>query len=440
MTTAIIAGCVIAIGLAAALIFVWRRRTNPGVQIQKADKAAREGRAAVAELGYRRTLLLLASPGTGNPAMQEIASRAHLALAAIESARGERRKAAGHYADAKALGASLAIEQTLLLAEWYAEREQKDEDAISAYLEYMRSGPKSGSAAIQVYSVMHGICAVSEEMKTSQRRPLSELNRRVVAANPGVEWAYYFQGLASLLDGRATEAIPAMMQALALNPSRKLTCYWLAVCHLQAKDPSLETAMKFIDQFIAGGQKDGKNRKREARFCAEISRRLVERAGGVGVAKQALSAQQGADLDKAIHYLQIAVEHQPADAATQHSLGRAYRLKGAVTEALAALRKAAELVPSEKLYAFDLGMQCVEAGHVSDAIEALETAVRICPTLEEAHQGLARIYFEQQKLDLAATHFQQAFACYFLQILTSTRGSAAQIRPQNTQGEPHIVG
>jgi tetratricopeptide (TPR) repeat protein len=407
---ALIVGGVIALALAIFLAVFFKLRNDPRAQIRYAEKAADEGNADRAEAGFRRTLMLLEDGRALSPELREIGSRAHFALAAIESAQGNRNQVAQHYADARDFGASLTTEQTLLLAEWYAERKEEGEEAIGAYLAFLQSGPRIGPAAIAVYAAMHNLCRVSEEMKAPQRRPLVELNRKVITINPGIEWAHYFWALGALLDGRAAEAIPAFMRALTLNPQRMLTYYWLAVCHLQVASPSLEAAMDFIDQFLVRAQKDGKNQKREMRVCVEISRRLIDRAGGLGASTPALTPQQDADFDKAIHYLKIAGERQPADAATFHNLGRVYRRKGSPEEALAALRKAAENGPAERLYAFDLGMQCIELGRIAEAIQSLERAVQISPAFEEAHGELARIYFEQRKFDLATPHFQAAFA------------------------------
>ncbi len=58
---------------------------------------------------------------------------------------------------------------------------------------------------------------------------------------------------------------------------------------------------------------------------------------------------------------------------------------GRPAEAIAPLRDAALLQPSDPLIQHDLGLACLEVGHVSDAIAALQRAVALNPRYADAH-------------------------------------------------------
>ena len=281
MTIPMAGALLIGIGLCFLLLLYLRKRANPYLQLKKAERELKEGKGTAAHSRFLHVVALVEGGNARSVELDELASQAHLAVAEIERARGSRQEAAHHYRKAKALGAVLPISAVFLMAECYAERNETGEDAVDAYLTYLSSGPKTGPAAEQVHAIMQSFCQVTEDMKSAQRKPLGDLNRRVLAANPYLEWAHYFFGLASLLEGRTSEAIGAFVKARKINPDRALTCYWLGVCHLQLPVPDLDAAISVVDEFLSFPHGDIKRTgKREARVCLEISRRLIEAAGG----------------------------------------------------------------------------------------------------------------------------------------------------------------
>lgn len=397
-------------GIAVLIALLWflRWRSEPRFQLRWAEKALGEGKISAAQGRFLRVISLVEAGKATADTSGEIASRAHLAVAEIEHGQGNPTEAVAHYRAAKTLGASLPNGAVLLIAESCAAKRETGDDVVEAYLTYLVSGPRTGAAAEQVYAALQNICQVTEDMKPAQRKPAAELNRRVIAVNPELEWAHYFLGLASLLDGRASDAIVTFGKARDLNPRRALTFYWLAVCYLQLPAPVLDEAIGMIEKFLSFAQDDSKTRKRESRVCSEIAKRLVETNGGFNAPEEFLDDQKRANLDRAIHYLEVAVKRTPENAPDQYDLGRAYRLKGARAEAVAAFRQALNLNPQEKLYAYNLGLECLKFGQVTAAIRALEQAIAISSGYEDAHGTLGGIYFMEGSDEKAVAHLHIA--------------------------------
>lgn len=391
-------------------LWLWRRRSNPHLQLAKAEEKLRSGRAQAAQRQFLRVVELVKLGKAKNAERNGLASRAHLALAGIEQSAGKRHEAVIHYLQARSLGVSLSKDAVHLLAECYAEKHEASEEACEAYLSYLSSGLKTGPAAERVYAHMQSLCQVTEEMKAAQRKPRGDLNRRVIAANPRLEWAHYFLGLVSLLDGRAAEAVDSFRRAQALNKDRSLTYYWLAVCYLQMPEPDLELPIEMIERFLSSPQGGAKTRKREAQLCSEIAKRLIQRIGGGNTWKDCSSDGRQSEVKRAIHYLLVAAEKQPEDAAHHYDLGRAYQLINSHPEAIAAFQRVVQLNPKKREYAQSLGLACWAHGRIPEAIDALTRAVEIDPGYGAAHGSLGEIYFEQNNYADAVVHLQIALS------------------------------
>jgi len=397
-------------GICAAIIFlwIWMRQNDPRRQIQNGENALGKGSSAGARTRFLRAIALLEAGKGKAKDRDELAAKAHLAVAEIESGLGARDEAASHYRKARSHGAELPMEAILLLAEVSAEKQDSSEEAVEAYFTYLASGPKTGIVAERVYSVLQNICTVTEDMKPVQRKPAAELNRRVIAVSPRLEWAHYYLALACLLDGRAGEAIEEFRQASNLNPARPLTSYWLAVGYLQLARPALTEAIEALESFLSSSHDDARTRKRETRVCAQIAKRLIESIGGVHAPGRELDADRLTNLDRAIHYLEVAIEKAPEDAAIHFDLGLAYRMKGMRAKAEEVFRQASILTPGEKIYMYELGIECSVLGRMEDAIQALERAVELSPEYEAAHDALGDIYYSSHDYRRVVEHLESA--------------------------------
>jgi len=79
---------------------------------------------------------------------------------------------------------------------------------------------------------------------------------------------------------------------------------------------------------------------------------------------------------------------------------------GCPAEAIAPLREAARLVPSDPALQHDLGLACLEAGHLDDAIAAFERAISSDPDYSDAwfRLGIAREKLGDARAAVAAYH------------------------------------
>src|ERR1700733_12200667 len=81
---------------------------------------------------------------------------------------------------------------------------------------------------------------------------------------------------------------------------------------------------------------------------------------------------------------------------------------GRPADAIAPLRDAALLQPSNAIIQHDLGLACLEAGRIPDAIEALERAVAIDPRYADAYFRLGIALEKLGKIDGAIVAYHRA--------------------------------
>jgi len=372
-------------------LFVVRSR-NPRLVAAKAEQHLTAGRKEAAHRVFLRAIALLdAGAGKGSERSQ-LMGQTCLRLGELEESSGRRAEAFGYYTKARQAGAQLPAAAILLLAECYAETGSTSEDALQAYLTYIASGPTSGHARDNVYTVLQGLCQVFEETtKSVERKAAAEVNRRVIAVNPNLEWAHYYLGLANLLDGHAIEAKNSFSIAQTLNPNRSLTYYWLGVCLLQQPEPDLNEAIVMIERFLQHPSQDPKHSRREAKVCSEIGKRLIEKLGGFEADGDCSGGERKETLGKAIHYFEAAVLRRTDDASSQFLLARSYVLAKDTPHVLAALERAVELAPNETTYAYRLGVERERVGDRAGAIQTLHQAVIADPNHGDSHALLGAL-------------------------------------------------
>jgi tetratricopeptide (TPR) repeat protein len=376
------------------------RSSNPAQQLAKAQKLLGEGRRKAARKRFARAMAL-AKAGKGKAGERSgIIGRASLSLGELEESSGNPEAAFAHYATARAAGAQLGPGAIRLMAERYARTGATGDQVALVYVAYLELPPPRSETVLSALSAM---CQVTEEMKPPQRKAAAEWNRRVIAVDSGIEWAHYYYGLASFLDGRNGEALEALTRAATLSQARPLTFYWLGVCHLQQAEPDLDAAAAAIDRFLSFPSAGGKGQKREARACNELGKRLVAKLGGFDAKEPCSGGERRARLARAIHYLEAATARQ-SDASYWFDLGRAHALCGATDSAVGAFQNAALAAPREKLYAYLLGVERNRAGDRAGAVAALRKAVEIDGKYAEALVLLAEILLGQGEYAAAEPH------------------------------------
>ena len=133
------------------------------------------------------------------------------------------------------------------------------------------------------------------------------------------------------------------------------------------------------------------------------------------------------ELDSAMEYLQTAVRIAPEYGTAHYVLGQALRNGGRTDEARRELRLAQEYRNQEPplndplaqavdrarigaIEALHRGIDLLQAGEIDTAIELFGTAIRIEPTLAEAHAQLGAALLKQDELEAAEDSLQRALA------------------------------
>jgi tetratricopeptide (TPR) repeat protein len=303
---------------------------------------------------------------------------------------------------AHAAGARLLDPADRLVAECLAETGTTDEDAIGYYLRYIRVGPFKDERARRVLELLQRQCDVSEKMRGTDRHAAAERCIRVIAANPGLEWAHYFLGLARLLSHSIEEAQQCFEKSLSLNPRRPMTYYWLGVCGLERSEPNLDGAIHMIDRFLEmaeAGPEQNRFPKRQAAICARIGQLLVDRAGGFDAAVG--GSERKDRLTGPLHYFNVAVERHGDSAEYHYLFGRTLASCGDAGRALTHLERAAALSPKDKRYQFQLGLELVAAGRFQEAIGSLEAVLEQDPADLDALSRVGELRFRAGRYERA---------------------------------------
>ena len=392
----------IAVALLVLFFFLKASADLPKLAAQ-AETARKQGRTAEAEKLLRRIARI--EPGFSKKQLSEpqkeanrkIFAQAFLTLGEICEKKNARSEAFGHYRKARQLGAPLTSAAWAVLAEGYADRQSKSDNALGAYFAYIHEHPLD-TASAKVYSALEAACQVDEGKKSAERKQAIELNQRVLAANSNLEWPYYYMAVAYLLDGNVPAAMTNLTQAQKLNPNRAMTYYWMGACHLQqAGGANLLGAVDSLNRFLAFPQESPQVVKRQGKAAFELAKKLIETIGG-------FDTTADCTLDQAIQYLEIAVSRDDSAAPYHFFLGRAYSLRKNTDRALTALRRAVSLGTGEKEYPYFLGVEYFKAGMLEESRDALRQALAADANYADAHEWLAQVCLRTARYDEAETH------------------------------------
>jgi tetratricopeptide (TPR) repeat protein len=374
---------IIVAALVAAVVFAgfwwWhRRRTNPVALVAAGDRALSEGRAVRAAASFEQAIRILdgRAPGAASADMTLIA-RAELGLGTALARQARSAEAFDHFKRARAAGASLPPDAVRVLAVQYAASDDASDAALDAYLECLAlQGGADAADGPRVLATLEKLCAIDETSNAAARRKALDLTRRVIRVRPELEWAHYFLGVGSLVEGSMARAGEHLDRALALNPGRPLTYYWLAVCRLREGDARLEEAISLMERFLEFPLDSRRAVKRQASGAHEIGRRLFS------------TSDAGAPA-RARRFLKAAVERQPDNAEYRFSYACAAEQAGDSSEAVSAFEAAARLAPSNVDYAVRLGVAQERRGDVRAAIATFRRVVGRDEGHETAHRRLA---------------------------------------------------
>jgi len=129
-------------------------------------------------------------------------------------------------------------------------------------------------------------------------------------------------------------------------------------------------------------------------------------ANALRIARGHLEARRYAD---AIAPLKQAALLAPNDAAMLHELGVACLFAQRLPEAVGWLRRSIELEPTVARVHFELGLALAQAGNENGALAALRTATALDAKLAEAYGQAADILRRKNRVEDAASSYEQAF-------------------------------
>lgn len=111
--------------------------------------------------------------------------------------------------------------------------------------------------------------------------------------------------------------------------------------------------------------------------------------------------------DEAIKYFQRAIDLDPGHVASHYTLGVVYMQRQSYDEAAAAFQRCLELKPDHTDARLRLGYAYQMTGQLDKSEKEYETALALGGSAE-AGVNLAKLYYDQKKLDLALEYAQKA--------------------------------
>jgi tetratricopeptide (TPR) repeat protein len=404
-TTLIYLGVASLLGLLAVLLFA----RQPGLQadLRRAERHVAAGRTDAAKR-YLSRVIRRADRGSGGSRREELAARASRHLGDLALQEGRSDDAFEPYKRAKASGLDLTPSAAVALAEGYASRRKHDDDAVQAYLACIGLPDVADTDRGRAIMALRDLCEIAEDAKPAAIKKAVALNRRVIEANPRYDWAHYNLGLGLFREDRPADAARAFETARERNPARPLTHYWLFECEVRRDGGSLEAAAGQLDRFLEGAPAGGAEDKRAAQASFDAASRFIDDVGGYDTADACTSGERLRIVERAIHYLQIAVARQADDARFVFALGRAFMLAGESRHAIEAFKSACQVARTEKAHPFHLGIAYERAGLDSDAAKAFEQAIAIDASYLEAHARLGAMRLRHGAYAEAERHLRAA--------------------------------
>lgn len=209
--------------------------------------------------------------------------------------------------------------------------------------------------------------------------------QRAVELDPANGGAWFNLGVALNQLGRPAEAVPALEQAVKIEP-RPVTLNHLGDVYRQLN--RIDEAVSAYEQAIA----------LDAAYAWPYHNLGLIRAG------------QG-DFAAALGYYQQAIEvhqHDRDRAVSWHHFGDAHAALGNADEAISAYRWAGVLAPTYAAPWYGLGSVYSDQNRAREAIDALQKAITLDPDHAWAHHKLGQVYADQGDFAAALPYFQKA--------------------------------
>ena len=354
----------------------------------------RAGKApAAAPAIYQALLRELAGVEGLTADLGQVLGRAYLGLGDRAAQAGDGVRAVDLYLQARKW---VPLPPTALqwLAGHYVNLGDRSPEAVDAYLAYLAAhrGQPSDPTSVACCTALEELLKIDERADRAQAGRVAELARRVIEADPDLDWAHFCLGLSLWLQDDMPPAVDPLERAAQLNPARAAASYYLGRVRLQ--QGQTQEALEALRRSLAADPV-------QPQALLWLGRTLVTLADA---APDQAMAQEAAEL------LQRAHDLEPERAEILYYLGCAHGLRGAHVDALAALEQAVALDGAQAAYHYRLALAQQALGSPQAAKAALERALALDSQLAPAHRLLGDLCLEAGRYPQAEAAYARALA------------------------------
>lgn len=283
----------------------------------------------------------------------------------------------------------------------------------------MLPAQNNGTMSDATHDASHVLIKANELFMQGQYEEAERLLLPLLVSGAGGADANLLAGLVARDLGKLGLAAQLLTVAQSLSPKRVDILNILANIQSQLQQfdvalAGLEAALAINPDFIDAhvnraliAQQAGYS-DQAIDFIEDSIRRLPANARLYAL-KAALLKERG-DLAEALHAFQIAIRFDPERALTRYNYAITLRAAGRYEEACREYRRVAELGIRSPDLASNWAAAALEAGLVEEAHDLYSAALRLDPTLLEAHSGLTRLIWEYQGTEDAFEHYRSACA------------------------------
>jgi tetratricopeptide (TPR) repeat protein len=361
--------------------------------IHRARAAAQSDPAEAIALCSRSIDLLYEAKGFEAERKQLLGS-AQLRRGELQEKTGDTRGAVESYLRARDVLPGLPLAALTFAAAQLAGRGDASERAVTVYIDLLRGLHRKDkpAAAGAVYTFLEKQAAITEGEGKADG-PVA-LCRRVVNADPGLDWPHHYLGIDALNRGQFDDALLFFEKAAASRTSKPLNAYYIHFTKglQRARTSAWDQA---VQHFRSACQTAARP---EARFW--LGKSLVEWVGPQRGAPDPRVSQE------AIDALLAVVRSERRMRQDAYYLGRGYALAGRFAEAEPWLQEAARTEKTNAACFLHLG-RCEQAlGAHEQAAAAARSAVQIDAKLIDGHRLLASASVELKDFQTAERHLQ----------------------------------
>lgn len=368
----------------------WLRLRRASALLRAYRQALEQARRdpTVADVVYQSLVEDLAGVEGLTADLRQVLGQAYLGLGELALQQKRPAEALARFLEAQKWIAlpSAALQH---LAGYYVERQDTSEEAIRAYLSYIEARRQElpDQTAVACRNLLRSLVQIDEGAGRATAEGAAALARRIIGADPEIDWAYHYLGVSLFLLGDHPPAVEALERATQLNPSHAMSGVFLGRARLElgrvaaaleafrralATDPACQQALYWLGRILVS----------EAEARAE-----------------------GALAEEAVALLRQAHSLAPSQAEVLYYLGRAHALTGALSEAVRALEAAIALDANQAPYHYRLALVQEALGSPQAAMASLERSLALDPQQAPAWQLIG-------DLTLAAGDYARAEASY----------------------------